>query len=175
MRPPFTARKGFSITEVLIVITLMAILAGVILVNLSETKSVARESELKAHAAVLRNAVFQFQRDHGFFPCSSRMELGENYSVLLVDQLTRYTNAAGEIGREKTDEFCFGPYLRAIPIETITGSGSVEVNTSSNRSRSSLVELVATGDGSGGWYYEARSGLIVANLGSQFESKYVKY
>jgi hypothetical protein len=92
-----------------------------------------------------------------------------------LNQLIWCTDARGEVSPQKTEEFRFGPYLSELPEEPVTGSTLVTIDTQGERSLPSLAAAVAGGPGEGGWYYEARTGNLVANLGADFGTKYPRY
>jgi type II secretory pathway pseudopilin PulG len=168
-------RDGFAFYELLLVMALTAILAGVLYVNFSNADKTARESALKSNLAKIRVAITRYHEDHGFYPCSKGAESSGADSELFISQLVWCTDSEGRVNREKTDVFRFGPYLTGIPSEPVTGSARITIDTTSKRSLPGLAAAVAGGDGEGGWHYEARSGNLVANLGARFNSKYTKY
>ena len=60
---------GFTLLELLAVVTLLAILATGALVAYDGTDEQARIDVTKMEMAELRNALLQFRRDTGAFPC----------------------------------------------------------------------------------------------------------
>lgn len=168
-------RQGFAFYELLLVMALTAILAGVLYVNFSNADRTAREAALKSNLAKIRVAITRYYDDHGFYPCANGAGSSGADSELFISQLVWCTDSEGRVNRKNTDEFRFGPYLAGIPPEPVTRSTRITLDTSSQRSQPALSAAVASGDGDGGWYYEARSGHLVANLGAKFDSKYANY
>jgi hypothetical protein len=84
---------------------------------------------------------------------------------LLRLQLTGFTRDDGKPSASANDEYCFGPYLAAIPSDPRRGSNRIVIDTVRARTYARLAADVAADNGDGGWYYEVRTGLVVANLG----------
>jgi len=134
-----------------------------------------RETRLKDALFTFREALAAYERDHGFFPAAPGDYNEEGDVVLLSRQLTQPTDADGQPSADANDVYCFGPYLEAIPPEPITGTDLVIVTLMTDRLLPDLAEAVREGTGQGGWYYEPRSGNLVANLGADFEKPYAMY
>jgi type II secretory pathway pseudopilin PulG len=175
MKRVLGARDGFMLYELMLVMALTTILAGLMCVNFADIDRVGREAELKSNVARLRVAIDRYYQDHGFYPCGNEAGMLTGDPEIFEQQLEWYTDAEGRVSREKTEEFCFGPYLNDLPEEVLTGSDRVVIDTRSVRTRPSLAAAVAGGSGEGGWYYEPKSGNLVANLGTEFNSKYTQY
>lgn len=168
-------QSGFSLAEILVVITLLAILAGVVLFNLAGSDTGAKESALKSNVSGFRQALNLYKSDHGWYPCDSRdWNSGGNVNRLRR-QLTEFTDDTGRPSATKSTRYRFGPYLKKFPEEPITNSVAVVIETNSERILSRISTAVGTGSGTGGWYYEAKSGNVVANLGSSFPREYSEY
>lgn len=98
---------GFSIIEFVIVLVIMGTIAAVAIPRMSRAGQSAAENQLAGDMAVWRNALDLYQRDHnGSYPKNS---------VTLADQLTQYTDAAGDVSPTKDGSHIFGPYLRGVP------------------------------------------------------------
>jgi prepilin-type N-terminal cleavage/methylation domain-containing protein len=175
MRNLIKRREGFTLAEVLIVIVLLAILAGVVLFNLSGSDIGAKEATLKSNVSGMREALSLFYNDHGWYPCDARDYNHGGNPATLVQQLTWYTDANGRPNRTKSTNYRFGPYLKKFPAEPITGSSTIVVDATNERILELLAQAVSRGSGTGGWYYEARSGNIVANLGSGYSTAYAGF
>jgi hypothetical protein len=134
-----------------------------------------RESRLKGALFTFREALAAYERDHGFFPAAPGDFNEEGDVVILSRQLTQPTDAAGRPSSTPSAVFCYGPYLEEIPPEPITGTELVILTLTTDRLLPDLGEAVREGTGQGGWYYEPRSGNLVANLGADFEKPYATY
>jgi len=168
--------KGFSLAEILIVLGLMAILATVVVLNSSNSSTTAKENALKANVSVLREALDLYRADHGWYPADpDRDHNKKGDPEVLAFQLLGFTNAQGEPSETKTSEYRFGPYLRKWPAEPLTDKADIVVDNKTETMLTVLADKIAKGDGAGGWYYEAKSGNICANLGKQYPSDYATY
>jgi hypothetical protein len=134
-----------------------------------------REERLRSNLAELRAALAGYEKDHGFFPCTASDHNADGDPDVFTRQLTEYTDRHGEPSPERTERYHFGPYMPVFPREAISGTRIVIINQQTERPRSSLARAVQEGTGHGGWYYEARSGNIVPNLGADFPKPYATY
>ena len=68
--PPRAARspRGFSLTELLVVIGIIALLAGVLLTAMSKVRSQALKTQTVATMVEFSKACEAFQLEHGFYP-----------------------------------------------------------------------------------------------------------
>jgi general secretion pathway protein G len=112
-------RTGFTLIEVLIVIAVIAILAAIVVPRLLGAARIARETSLKAHLQVMRNALGKFEADCGCYPD----ELG--------DILATVAPKSGTNGVKIKPSKFKGPYLTnpdgALPNNPITGSNVVGI------------------------------------------------
>ncbi len=61
-------RSGFTIIEMLIVVTILAMLAGVLIPVLQEGQATARDSRRMADLRTIQSALADFYRDSGLYP-----------------------------------------------------------------------------------------------------------
>jgi len=177
LKPKIRAEGGFSLAELLIVIAIIGILAGIVIMNLTGSEKSAKEAKLRANLVVLREALLAYKADHGFFPCAPGDYNTSGNENTFKRQLLWYTNKAGKPSRKRTTEYRFGPYLQDFPEEPITGSKKVYINRKDERLLEDLKKFVSNSrSANGGWYYEARSGNLVAYLGKhKFPEEYAYY
>jgi general secretion pathway protein G len=71
-------QRGFSLIELLVVVTIIGILAAVAIVNVRTAQQKAREAALKDNLMSMRKAIDNFQADKQRFP-NSLEELVPNY------------------------------------------------------------------------------------------------
>ena len=77
-RVPRSKEKGFTLIELIVVVTIIGILAGIALVNVSTAQRKARESALRANLFEMRKAIDNFYADKQHYP-SDLQELVPNY------------------------------------------------------------------------------------------------
>jgi type II secretory pathway pseudopilin PulG len=139
--------KGLTLTEVGIVVAMLAIVSLIVVPELSQASPRVQETLLIEGLQTLRAAVREYREDHG-----GQLPDGK----LLVAQLTMPTNAHGDIAPEgvASEEYRFGPYLEFVPSNPFV-----------NERASSAVEIgrEAPGGGNAGWYFNVRTGIIYAD------------
>jgi prepilin-type N-terminal cleavage/methylation domain-containing protein len=136
-----TRRSGFSLLEVVIVVAIIAILAAIGIPRMSRGARGASDSALTGDLATLRNAVDLYAAEHlGAYPTVADCN----------NQLTKYTDAGGNVNASKTTTYVYGPYMRSIPpLPVGAKKGSTKI---------------AAADAAGvGWIYNATEGTIKAN------------
>jgi prepilin-type N-terminal cleavage/methylation domain-containing protein len=97
---------AFSLLELVIVVAIIAVLAAIAIPRMSRGSRGAGDAALAANLSVLRNAIDIYAAEHaGTYP-----------SVIdIVNQLTQYTNGAGDAQDTKDTTYIYGPYIRKIP------------------------------------------------------------
>ncbi|MBN1348633.1 hypothetical protein JXJ21_04425 [candidate division KSB1 bacterium] len=166
----------------LIVLGVIGILATVITLKMNENGILAREAVLKSNLKFLRKAVMTYHAEHGFFPCTINDVNCQGDPTYFKRQLTWFTNDKGEISQSRSDEFHYGPYLQYFPenpffegTDPMIGK-TIYVDTKNQRILEALKQAAKKGNGNSGWWYEAKSGNIVANLGCDvFSDNYCSF
>ncbi len=167
-------RRG-QLVNVLIGASLVLAVVAVAQIAAGDWGVRGREAQLRASLVDLRQAVNRYQEDHGFYPASDRDYNRAGDPAVFRAQLTGYTDSRGEPSPTRDAGHRFGPYLKRLPAEPITGSRDITIDTRSARLLPELAESVAGGDGDGGWFYEARTGHVVADLGRPFKGVYARF
>ena len=72
--------RGFSLTEVIVSLAVLAVLTGALLPMIARSIQVSKEKETKIRLEKLEEGLYAFYRDHGRFPTSN-----EGLSALLSD------------------------------------------------------------------------------------------
>lgn len=90
--PRTRAQRGFSLIELLVVVTIIGILAGAAMVNVRNMQRKARETALKDNLFQMRKAIDNFHADKQRFP-NDLNELVPNYiRKLPPDPITEQTD-----------------------------------------------------------------------------------
>ena len=167
-------QAGFTLVELLIVAIILAILAAIVVPQFASTTTDAQEAALRANLSAIRGAIALYRQQHGEYPALSAASGGTcggtagtgalETRQALVDQLTRYTNAAGEsCSTPDAGAFPFGPYLdeNDIPANPVTGDNAVLIVPSADANAGDLA-MIGTAAGLG-WRYDVTSGKFIAN------------
>jgi type II secretory pathway pseudopilin PulG len=132
---------GFSLLELLVVITFMGLVAAVVIPRMCEGSTGTSDAGLNADLAILRNALDMYACEHsGTYPATASFEA----------QITQYTDASGAPNPTRTATYVFGPYLQQIPTLPV---GARKGNTA----------VAAAYGGNAGWKYDSTTGDIRAN------------
>jgi general secretion pathway protein G len=139
-------RPAFTLIEILIVVVIVAVLAGTMIPLFSSTNKDAMEGMLKSHLRSLRTQIEVYRQHHlGRLPSISGGSL---------PQLTAPTNVEGFIGPAGPG-YPLGPYLlNGVPANPISGSKLVTATA---------VFPPTAASGSGGWLYHEATGQIAAD------------
>jgi prepilin-type N-terminal cleavage/methylation domain-containing protein len=114
--PGLRSRRAFSLIEMMIGVTVMAIIASVVIPRFVDTSNDAKESTLRFNLRTLRSQVNLYKVHHYAQPPDGTDGL---------KQLIRATNADGVVGDPGRD-YPFGPYLsQGIPANPFTNSSRV--------------------------------------------------
>lgn len=135
-------RKGFTLLELLIVISIIAILAATMIPNFIGFDSEARLVATQTNLNTLRTRISLFRTKEGRYP----KVLEELLEVVYSD-----------MGIER-------PYLDSIPLEFISDkSGSAEIEN---------IESRDTLPGDGGWVYITNKAKVVVDWDIELDSKW---
>ncbi|NQU20146.1 MAG: type II secretion system protein [Candidatus Nealsonbacteria bacterium] len=138
-------RNAFTLIELLIVVTIIAVLTAVIIPQFSTSTEDASESSLQHNLRSLRALVGVYEADHaGRYPSVAKF----------AEQMTAPTNATGGT----TGETRYGPYLHdEIPENPFNHSNTIAaVATAGQRP-------VGTVPGGAGWQYDESNGTVWPN------------
>lgn len=135
-------RKGFTLLELLIVISIIAILAATMIPNFIGFDSEARLAATQTNLNTLRTRVSLFRTKEGRYPERLDELLEVNYSDMGIER----------------------PYLDSIPLEFISDkSGSAEVEN---------IESRDAFPGDGGWVYITNKAKVVIDWDMELDSKW---
>jgi general secretion pathway protein G len=139
---------GFTLIEVLLVVVIMAVLAGAILPAYMGTADDAKTSSLKHNISVMEVQLEVYRVQH----LNRYPTIQDN----ALPQLTSATNAAGEIG-QPGPMYPLGPYLIEAPTNPFDGSKWVMSVATPGQKPTSVMGPF------GGWQYDESTGAVFPN------------
>jgi general secretion pathway protein G len=140
--------EGFTLIEVLLVVVIMAVLAGAVIPRYLGTAEDAKQSALNHNLHVLEVQVELYRAQHL-----------NRYPTIKDDglpQLIGATNDAGEIG-EPGPKYSFGPYIFDTPANPFDGSKKVAAVAVPGQKPKGVVGKL------GGWQYDETTGAVWPN------------
>ena len=157
--------RAFTLVEILIVVVLLGILAGVILPMVSGSAISARESALAHDLQMLRRYVLIYTSQH--------LEIAPGYpdgdtaqtptEQAFVDQFTLSSNSNGQTAAIGTPNFPRGPYLMKIPVNPLNHKNTVQVLADG-------AVFPANADDSHGWIYKPETSEVRDDCGGTDDS-----
>lgn len=89
MRAPFdrSSNRGMTIVEVLLVVVILAILAGIILPSVGIFKKKALVNSAKATLSLIHSAGMMYRSDEGAFPPGADVAVGAAHPLMVKDYL----------------------------------------------------------------------------------------
>lgn len=159
--------KAFTLVEILIVVVLLGVLAGVVLPLVASGAISAKESALALELQMLRRYVLIYTSQH--------LEVGPGYpngdttqaptEEVFVEQITLSSNSNGQTAAVGTPGFNRGPYLMKLPANPLNGLSTVQVLGDAEN-------FPANADDSHGWIYKASTAEVRAdNTGTSDSGK----
>ena len=119
--------RGFTLVEMLIVVIIIGILVAVAMPGLSNSSGESREAVTRQNAALLTDAIQRYRIEHGTTPGYAPGDTTPTEAAFAA-QITQYSNAAGKTSDVKDRAtYPYGPYLRAIPVNTLKESNRVQI------------------------------------------------
>ena len=161
------AQRGFTLVELLIVVIILAILAGIIIPQFTAATDDANQAAYDTNIANIRSAIDLYRQQHREYPgavlsgggtcINGAAVAGAVGEAAFVAQLRNYTNADGEActGTDP-NEFKYGPYLKDdLPVNPLGTSNALTVVTDG--------VLGLTSGGSGGWRFDSVTGEFIGD------------
>lgn len=157
-------QKGFTLVELLIVVIVLAVLAGIVIPQFSSSTEDAKESVIMSDLSTMRAAVELYYHQHNsVYPgdVTSSYDGHATNEEWFVDQLTLYTDIDGVAVAVKDATHKYGPYLKkGIPLNPFNDLDTVEVDDAEDDL------TAATDDGSEGWKFYTMTGQLFADDGA---------
>ena len=163
-------QSGFTLVELLIVVIILSILAAIVVPQFASSSDDAKISALDSSLSNMRSAIDLYYQQHGKYPSAATAAGGTcpgggtagtgaiNTEQAFVDQMTRYTNSAGQSCTTKDAVFKYGPYLKkdALPTNPVSGVSILAVSTTG--------ALGMTGAAvAAGWKFDNITGQFIAD------------
>ncbi|MGA2442618.1 MAG: prepilin-type N-terminal cleavage/methylation domain-containing protein [Tepidisphaeraceae bacterium] len=108
-----SARRGFTLVEILIVVIILGILAAIVIPQFTNASQNARESSLQSTLQTLRSQIQLYKLQHG---------------DLLPDLVTDWTPLTASTSYGNPAQ-TFGPYMQAVPVNPMNGNSNVADGT----------------------------------------------
>lgn len=112
-----TRKSGFTLIEILIVMTILGVLAATVVPKFSSAALDSRTSVLRQDLQAVRGQIGLYRHHHNEALPAAMGETGEDFAR----RMTTRTDRNGEEGTE------FGPYMQRIPINPFTSTRTVRV------------------------------------------------
>ena len=139
---------GFTLIEVLLVVAILAVLAGTIIPGYLTTADDAKKSSLSHNLSALETQLEFYRTQHlGKYPTITNNSL---------PQLTSSTSSDGTIGLAGPN-FPFGPYILEPPMNPYDGSKNVEPVAVQGQKPGGVV------GNAGGWQFDVSNGAFWPN------------
>lgn len=173
---PIRCDGGFTLIEMLVVVIILAVLAGILITAVSDSAVDSQEAALISTLTGMRKAIDVYKQEHGTYPgqttakptkgaCSGTEGKGKGWpdnkgaKKAFVEQLTSYTTSAGGACSIGGDPFRYGPYLRAdgLPLNPLTGKNDLKLVDDGDLTMSSDAKSPK------GWKYDVLTGKLIAD------------
>jgi general secretion pathway protein G len=111
-----SARRGFTLIEILIVVIILGILAAIVIPQFSSASSDAKKASLQSTVQTLRSQIALYKLQHGdTLPNLSGTGAGNGWPALTASSVYQGTTV--------------GPYMQAIPVNSLTNGSVVKDGT----------------------------------------------
>ena len=112
-----TAKKGFTLIEILIVVIILGILAAIVIPQFTNASKEAKQSALVTMVQSMRSQIALFKLQHNDYLPGSAPLNGAFSGATFWNQMTLFSNVTGQTQATKdtTTGFDKGPYMQSIP------------------------------------------------------------
>ena len=138
-----SARRGFTLVEILIVVIILGILAAIVIPQFTNASTEARESNVRSQLQTLRSQIELYKLQHKDVPPALVTSTWNCF--------TQYTDIDGTVNATKdaANGFIYGPYMNAAPVNPLSNTSAAG----------------AAAADSLGWVYDESTGVISAMNG----------
>jgi general secretion pathway protein G len=141
-----SARRGFTLIEILIVVIILGILAAIVIPQFSSASSDAKKASLQSTCQTLRSQIALYKLQHG----DTLPDITSTWTAL--------TSSSTYNGQT------YGPYMQSVPVNSLTNGSAVGNGTSTGTAVANVdyVYDFNSGNGSGNiWGTSDHAGAIV--------------
>ena len=152
-------KKGFTLIEVILVVTILGILAAVVLPTFSDQTAVAKEAAAKSNLMTIRSQIELYKLQHNGFPPGYLNSALTSDLNLLESQFIGTSAVTGQAiaGTVPSSPFLYGPYLKKIPKNPFNNKSNIAIVLQATAFSS------AVNGTSSGWLYKRETGEFVIN------------
>ncbi len=146
---------GFTLVEILIVVTILGILAAIVIPQFTDASEEAKMSSLVSDLHTVRAQIqlYRFHHRHGAANLPGTIS-----GVSFEDSMTKYTLIDGKLATpQAAGDGVYGPYLLEIPTNPFDDVRTVYANTDEP-------------DLTGGWHFNTTTGAFNANDSAEHAS-----
>lgn len=149
--------KAFTLVEVLIVVTILAILSATVIPAFVDSSDDARDAALKHNLQAVRHQIQIFQVQHnGKWPGTG--------GIPAQIHLMAFSNADGGISLTKSSSHPYGPYLPTQGLVNPFNGGQGWKSSSDPANEVPNEAMTISGGVLVGWFYDSNTGRISANV-----------
>lgn len=149
-------RAGFTLVELLIVVVILGILAGVVLPQISSSTEDASYSAAYQNVQTLRAAVDMYKVNHGKYP-GYPAGGGAPTEATFVAQMTLVSKKDGSTAALGTAGYPYGPYIKAgIPENPFNNLSTVKIIADG-------AAFPTAADDTTGWIFKPETGQLKCN------------
>ncbi len=167
-KPKLKDQSGFTLIEILIVVILLGILATIIIPQVSVSTDDAKLNTLITNLSHMRNSIeiYYYQHSNAYpgaaIPGTEPGDCGTT-ALAFICQLTRYTDASGNIANAKTATYKFGPYIKggALPVNPFNSKSDITIDAAETS-----IMVKASGGVNTGYKFYAITGVFMAADGA---------
>jgi prepilin-type N-terminal cleavage/methylation domain-containing protein len=150
--------RAFSLVEMVIVVVIIGILAGIAIPRISHAVTAARANALLETMAAVRTAIDHYYAEHGHYPGYDPGD-GTPDDDMFIKQLTEYSDQNGNVSESPSAVFLYGPYLQLpFPTNPFNELSNVKV-----RAKHSTVSVLSTS----GWIAYLDDGSFEINASAE--------